>query len=915
MFSLSLTKTEKQRFFLVTLGFMCVTSAALVARTTFDTLFLSQFGYENLSYMYLGTAVVVSAVSFTYGTMVSKLSIVRLIGLSVALLTFLLLLSFIGLKFVPNTAILLSYFIGDLVVHVPMMLFWGFAVLIFNPREAKRLFGFVGAGGTLACIGAGFVIKPLSLMFGTPALVFFIIVLLGGFLGVVIKLSGLESQRFAPKQPQKGTGPKIIGYVEHIKPKQIQHLIALVFLANVVLALVDYQFKAGARIHYSQSDLAAFFGNFYAQTSVLALFIQLFLVHRILQKGGVKVGLALLPLGILLGSIGTLTTADFVWIFLTKFVVQTLLFTVDIAALQMLYLSIPIASRNQARAFADGITKPIAIAVAGGLLIAFATLIPLYLLALGSIILGTLWLIFVHINSKTYINSLINSLGSRKLDISTEISPIQDSTLAEHLKESLKTANESEIIYLLSIAQDIADIDWTPEFRALIDTPSPEIKIEILRYLRTHGNTEDLKLIEPFLAYEDPRIRCEAIRALANLGGTDIAIKIEPHLKDPNATVKASAIASLVNRGDLDQLIDGGIALRDLVHSHDPQNRIAAANALADIEDSVLDRSLITLLKDTNPEVRKAALEACRTHKHSKLIPEITHLLGDPYVNSTAVGILADFGPIATPTLYEILTSNEEVSGKAQIPSILQEMEDLESLPHLLKASKSPNTVLRHKALHVYASLLKKAPSIKPYLPDTISQIRTEIKAASHRQKQLNQLKSIQGTELLTDALANTRQLHLKNAFALLDAILTSVDALAVLHTIQTNGSGRNNALEVLDNVLPKEIKQDVLDFFEKSETTISSEKFDASLLEENDTWVLCGALLAAVGNKQPIKTEMLRRCLAHDHAAVRETTLYLLQEENKLEIFHQDYQHLQNDPDLNVRTLAKNYLNIQTQK
>jgi AAA family ATP:ADP antiporter len=912
---LSLTPVERSRFILVTLAFMCVTAAALVARTTADTLFLARFPYEHLSYMFVGTAAVVGSVAFVYSTLIGRLPIVRLIGLSIGLLIALLLLLRFGLMSYWDWVRIAAYFAGDLVVHVPIMLFWSFAMLLFDPRQAKRLFGFIGAGGTLGCILVGFVIKPISLTFGTPALVLLIAALLAVFQLIIWRLSRLESKKPEPVKPTQKKPSGLHPHVQHLKTPQIRNLISLVFVANIALALVDYQFKAGARLAYETHELAGFFGDFYALTSVIALVIQLFLVHRILNKGGIQVGLSLLPGGVLLGCLGILLTGEFYWIVITKVAIQIFLFTIDISALQMLYLGIPVASRNRARAFADGITKPIAIATAGVGLIGVAHLIPLHFLASGGVILCFVWLVLVHSNSKTYVSALIDSLGSKRFDLSSETNHLQDNTVSTYVRNTLLNAQDDEIVYLLSIASEISQMDWTPEYRRLLDKTSPEIKILALRHLQQHGDERDADKLLPLLDHPHPQVRCEAIRALSTLGKETSIIAVELFLQDAVPAVRAATIACLVNAGDLGQLIDAGVALKGLLNSEAVDERVAAALALGDIKDSILHRSLIRLLQDPHPDVQRAALQACPEHPDAKLLPIIMPLLSDPEVGQMTADVLADFGRPALTHLLPYLTLGHQdgaFPGAEMIPEILLRIGDTSTLSTLLKVADSPDHIFRHKSLQAYAKLLKKAPSTKPYLKEIYLQIQKEMAMASLRQSQLERIESSPSIILLCDALRDMCQNHLKNAFALIDALLPQVDTLAILDTLLRSETTPNNALEILDNVLPKQVKPNVIGFFER-QTPESSDgspiELNVLLSEETDTWILCGVLIAAPRNQHPIEEKNLTKCLLHNHATVIETTLYALHEQGYSDILRSKCQQLKEDPDPAIQKLAMVYL------
>ena len=641
--SINLSASERPRFFYALLGFMCVASTALIARSAGDTLFLTRFSLDYLSYMYIGTAIVVICASYTYGTFASRIPLGQLIIRTCILLILLLVALRFALFGTWGGYRILAYFLSDLVVNVPMMLFWSFAAMLFNPREAKRLFGFIGAGGTCACIGAGFLVRPFAAKMGTENLLLLIAILIGGFAIVVSRLSSLEASRLQPNPGQGSSAPRT-NYSGLVKMPQVRNLVLLIIAATFTLTLVDYQFKVGARLHYSGSELAGFFGNFYAYASVIALLFQLFLVHLILKKGGVFLGLAILPAGLVVASLGTAITGEFSWTVGTKFLVQILLFTVDMAAMQMLYLGIQQQSRNQARAFVEGIGKPLAMAATGGALAALANLIELQYLA-GLCIGGALvWFILSRSNFKSYVSALVDSLGSHRFDPTQETAHLEDKVFESHLRESLKSSSDEETTYLLGILGELDHVDWTPEFRDLLERKSPEIRIASLQYLQEHGDDGDLQAILGLRSDPDPEVRAAAIYAVAGLGDQETTEGIEKDLVDPDPTARGAAVAALINSGDLDNLLNAGVVLKEMLNSEKVEVRIAAADALAHIKSEGLFRPLIGLLQDSDPQVIRAALEACTRRPDDRMIPVIIPLLAEPAAAAAAAEALVCFG-------------------------------------------------------------------------------------------------------------------------------------------------------------------------------------------------------------------------------------------------------------------------------
>jgi AAA family ATP:ADP antiporter len=804
---------------------------------------------------------------------------------------------------------------GDLVVNVPMMLFWSFAALLFNPRDAKRLFGFIGAGGTFACILTGALIKPFTTYWGTENLLILVAGYLLIFLGSVWRLAKSQSPNLQPQNSTTSNNQSNTGkyYAQLISTPQVRSLILLISTATFALTIVDYQFKAGSQLNYPSDQLAGFFGNFYSVSSIVALLIQLFLVHRILQKGGVFLALSLLPIGLIIGTSGTLLSTQFGWIITTKFIVQTLLFTIEMAAVQMLYLGIPIQTRSQARTFVDGIAKPIAIALTGLALIGASQFIALHQLALGGLFASLCWLGFSRRNYKSYVAALIESLGARRFDFSQETSGINDKTLEAHIRQSLREASDNELIYLVGMVSDLNEVDWTPEFRTLIKRDLPEVKVEALNHLRQNGDESDLADILPLLTHEDHRVRAAAIPALATLGGQEIIPKLESKLKDNASEVRSAAIAALIDSGDLDYLLEAGIVLRNLLQSQHKTERLAAARAIEMIQSADLLKPVIGLLQDEDPDVRIAALQSAKAHINPRMIPVVITLLSDKEVASSTADLLPYFGTDTLDHLVPYLELREAegaFKGAHHVPDIMAAIGDRRVLPVLQTAAQTKDLSLRRRIVKAYAKLITTAPSAKPYQDQLNQLIQSELNAAKQRKVQRHTFSELAGNELLTSALEEAKRSHVQNAFQLLDVSLPAVDLHNVLGSLtHTEGADRANALEILDNVLSQNIKPDVLALFDNQTILNSSPPTSDKLLEllipNESRWIIAGALIVLVNNPSMTRAQSLTPLLHHKDAAVRETTLFALSKIGDAQILEEHSARLKRDSDKSVRTLA----------
>ena len=85
--------------------------------------------------------------------------------------------------------VLYAYYMWSAIVGLVLVAqFWTFANEMFTPREGKRLFGLITAGGTLGGMAGGILANwAVSFLVGTNQLLWFIVALLAGAYGVAYR--------------------------------------------------------------------------------------------------------------------------------------------------------------------------------------------------------------------------------------------------------------------------------------------------------------------------------------------------------------------------------------------------------------------------------------------------------------------------------------------------------------------------------------------------------------------------------------------------------------------------------------------------------------------------------------------------------------------------------------------------------
>ena len=132
------------------------------------------------------------------------------------------------------------------------------------------------------------------------------------------------------------------------------------------------------------------------------------------------------------------------------------------------------------------------------------------------------------------------------------------------------------------------------------------------------------------------------------------------------------------------------------------------------------------------------------------------------------------------------------------------------------------------------------------------------------------------------DAVSDLAACHVRNAFILLGGRVPNVD-MYVLHRQITSGTPeeRSNAIELLENVLPKEVRELVLSVFEAApptETAAPADEVPKLLWDRDSEWVVAGAAWAAAAMGLAPCSEHLETLTHDEHPVVRETAQFALE-------------------------------------
>ncbi|HMC33758.1 MAG TPA: Npt1/Npt2 family nucleotide transporter, partial [Myxococcales bacterium] len=458
---------ERRRVALMSLYAANAIGAVVIGHSVRDALYLSNRPARGLAGMYIWSSIAIVLVSWFYARIADRLprgllnaaSAIGCAALGAALWA---ILTVTDAVWVYAALYIFVEAMGSLVV----IQFWTLANDVFHAREAKRLFGLIGGGGTLANVIFGLLVGRYAQVIGAQNLLLVMVAQLAICAGLAqagsrTAAAGALVLRSRPVRKAPVISRAGLTFLSN-KHLTIVALIGAVSAAAVTI--VDFQFKLSAAAVLDQNDLAGYFGRFYGICGGVALAVQIWVTGRLLERYGILASLLPLPLGLALGS-GASAASATPGLFVSSLAKGSdtiFRYTINDASMQLLYVPVAPHVRGRAKAFIDGVLKPTSVALAGAVLLFYKQSggrgRPLTAAVL--VLVGT-WVWLLTRARGEYVRSLVESLERRRLDLSSS----QFSRLNEGTMRALRTALGGEpatVLHALTLVRQLAqEADFT----------------------------------------------------------------------------------------------------------------------------------------------------------------------------------------------------------------------------------------------------------------------------------------------------------------------------------------------------------------------------------------------------------------------------------------------------------------------
>lgn len=534
---------------------------------------------------------------------------------------------------------------------------------LYDPRQAKRVFGFIGAGGLAGGVAgsatAGFLAEPLGsanlLLIGAGLMA------ACGALAVRVFRIG-QFRRTGAAEPSRrrqakgvASGLKVLRRVQHLR------IIALLlFATTMVSTFVDWLFSAAVESAIpSQVEQTEFFGQVFALFNGIALVIQLLLTSLSLRTLGLAGSLAVLPLAMGAGLGGFLILPGLLTITLAKGADSAFSVSINQAARELLYLPVPTVLKERVKPFIDIVVQRGADGVAGVLILlgtgvaAFAGR-GLTLLTLGLVVL---WVLAVWGVRRSYRRALERLLAVRDVDLAEAVeTSLDSSTVREILSELTPEGDPQRVHFALDLLSAIPPLALRDGLLSLLEHPESSVRARAVHELAgVDDYAEVAPRVRPLLEDSAALVRAQAAMLLCATEPSRHRDLVAKWLESEDAHEVEAGLSCLVACGDEEDMELAGQALSRLVRKVGDEGaeiRAACARALGRMQETdPLLRHLKTLLNDGHPDVVEAAIASAGRVRRTDLLPSLLPLLEPLSLRGVTIRALASYGEAGIPYL------------------------------------------------------------------------------------------------------------------------------------------------------------------------------------------------------------------------------------------------------------------------
>ncbi len=802
--------------------FFLITAPHTIIKALRYTDLLDKVGSQGLPLAYLLAAIVTGFVVILHSKMQFRISNQALI---ISTLIFFVITGLLFQVFLKTGGEVLTYlyWIWASVFIVVFMTHFGLTMTeVFNTRQARRLIGFCGSGGILGGVLGGFVSYLLTRyhygQFLLPlacALLFVCAFIVNAiFKFQKTQQSSTSNGQITPPESQKVGFKDSFNFIR--KNRHLLLIAGIVLVTGIIATLIDFQFTSKVEHHFDtpfwrKEEMQAFFGLFFGGLTTFAFFLQLLLTSRILKKFSLLLTLLLMPVVLLLGSVGIVIAGlTLPLVIIVKGSDESLAFSLNQSLREILYIPMTLDLRYKTRPFIDMFLNRLARVIAAILLFIAGVVLaakevpyvspvkdPTLAEKLTWVIIFFigLWIILNLKISKEYVSVVKQNIPLKWRRVDKAVAEKIDIDYTKMVFDAIESKNRSSILYAMHLFDLLEQDKLTPAIRQIISHKMDEVKVSSLSDLFDARDTTWFPDIDDDVELEG---LITDIREIMSLDSYQQLMKIHSEKVMEEST-----------KTEIDRM------------------ELAKAIGMMDPNDPLVE-NLEALINDDSPEVSQYAIESAAKLRKKENIPAIINKLGNPLTREDATSALKKFGlPAMKPLKEYLVDSRRDLDIRKAVVALLARMGNQLAADILVDELESGSDELDTEIIDALDRIQAEKSDVQ--IKEGVAKRKT-FEVIKKYCRIFIELQDVtpgkEGGEVRDDLKKNLDELFM-NIFKLLGLYYPREDIAKAYQNFKTGSKDSISfAIELLDNTLKKDLRGIVLSLVEDMPPAARKRKF-----------------------------------------------------------------------------------------
>ena len=844
---LNVRKEEANLIVKILLFSFCIGLGLAFLFQTANVLYLSKIGTDTLPYAYVIISVILLLAEVLYSYLEPRIKVKNIMLFSFGFVLFCLLVFLFLLNQFQTDAVLFALIITNKVASLLANSELGkLNAILFDIRQSKRLFGLLSSASIPAYV-IGLYSSHWLLNYITienQLILAIIAFIVGLFIFSKIyktnkeRLNKVISERSEKSKKNKNHNGLIRRFFTN---RYIFFLCLFVFTITSISVLIEFDFLVESNYSFEdQKSLSYFFGIFFSLSYFLIFFLKISVYGRLVSRFGLQTTLMLLPVGLLV-IISLVVSSRFILDLDINYIaliwglmMYNEIFKSSFNDPAFFVLFQPLTTKNRIPAYNKaGILENSAFGAAGSIVLLLQWIGEEFQVSQSEqyinifIILALVVFMFLLVYvSKSYKNTVEKALKDRKLG--NQALSLKDAASLDILKKKIQGHHTGEVLYAMDLLYQMNFTDLKKYLNAILNRKDKEsksvkdLKLETIKFIQKNKINSMQPTILSLLPLEkDNELLACLIECYTTIGYDDLYDEVINYLDSEIVTIRMAAITGLIRSGGIIGVVKAGQVLLNLVASSDDGERKLGSKIIGAVGVKNFYQLLLTLITDSNTQVRIAAINAAASVKNPKLIPRILDLIHLPGTFESASRAIIAMKDESVPYIkrqFSITKSSEELKLRRMV-HILARINTPESLKVLWSEITNTNyAVFKHVVEALYQVSFQASRTQSHYC---INLIENHVQQAHMICYELMNLKKIEEKgslgyyEHFYHAMQQEYKECTQRILFILSFAFDKKSMSKVIYNMKENTNARSTAIELLDNLLPTKLKKKILPLFD----------------------------------------------------------------------------------------------------